>query len=55
MHDQLHAAGFVEKPLEDDRVVGRQYAERGVAGGEVFGKLPRRGLADAGPGREPLD
>ena len=28
--DQLHAADFVEEALEDERVVGRQHAERGM-------------------------
>jgi len=31
MNDQLHAAGFVEEALEDDRVECGQAAERGAA------------------------
>jgi len=39
MDDELHAAGFVEKPLEHDFLLARQCAERGMAGAEVIEKF----------------
>src|SRR5260370_35031120 len=47
MDDQLHAADGVEEALEDNRLLGRQHAERGMPGGEVIDQLVRRRLADA--------
>jgi hypothetical protein len=36
MDDELHAACFVKEALQHDSVLGRQAAERGGAGGEIF-------------------
>ena len=46
---QLGAAGFVEEALEHDGRLGRQYAERGLGGGEVVGQLLRGGGRRAAP------
>src|ERR1700732_4002973 len=46
MDDELHNADLVEKPLEDERVLGRQAAERRMSRGKIFYELPRRGLGD---------
>jgi len=35
MDDELHAADRVEEALEDERVEGRQGAQRGAGGGEI--------------------
>src|SRR5205823_9814677 len=51
--DQLHAADFVEEALEDDRVEGRQHAERGARRGEIFDDLARRAVVDADRVGEP--
>src|SRR5204863_4126364 len=53
--NQLHAADFVEETLEDNRVEGRQDAERGAGGGEVFDDLARRAVVDADFLREPSE
>ena len=46
MNNELHAAGFIEKPLEHDRVQGRQRAERRLAGTQVLHDLKRGGLIE---------
>jgi hypothetical protein len=51
--DQLHPAALVEEPLQDDRVRGRQRAERGQPGQQVADDDLHRGLADAALGLEP--
>ncbi len=46
--DELHAAGFVEEPLENDRRLRGHRAERRAAGREVLDELRRRIGGDAG-------
>jgi hypothetical protein len=48
MDHQLHAAGFVEEPLEHDLVLRRQGAERSAGRGQVLDELVggRLGQAD---------
>src|ERR1700674_1181122 len=46
MDDQLHPADRVEKALEDDRRLGRQYPKRGMPSGEIVDELARRRFAD---------
>src|SRR5262249_48378676 len=46
MNDELHAADFVEKALEHDRVLRRQAAERGAGRREIFDQLLRRRPGD---------
>ena len=45
--DELHAARFVEEPLEDDRVLRRQAAEGGRGSGQIVDELFGGGCADA--------
>src|SRR3979490_2890074 len=47
MNDQLHAAGFVEETLENDRVEWGQAAERRAAGAQVLNDLQSRRLAES--------
>jgi hypothetical protein len=47
MDHELHAPGFVEKALEDDRLLGGHHTERGAGGGQIFGQLLARGSAEA--------
>ena len=51
MNDELHAARFIEEPLEDDRVLRRQAAKGGGARGEVVDKLIGRGRRRRRPHR----
>src|SRR6185312_1991217 len=53
--DELHAADRVEKALKDERVEGRQGAERGPGGGEIFEDLARRAVIEAEGGGEPAE
>src|SRR3984893_15862467 len=53
MEAQLHAATLGEKTLEDELVLGRQAAERGMSRGEIFDELPRRGLGDGDLRKQP--
>ncbi len=46
MDDQLHAARLVEEALDEQRLLGRQRAQRRPARREMLGHLPGRGLAD---------
>ena len=48
MDDQLHAADRIEKSLENNRLAGRQGAERQIGRGQVFDELDCRRLGDAG-------
>ena len=43
MHDELHAARFVEEAFQHDGVLRRQTAERGVSGGKILDQLFRGG------------
>ncbi len=54
MNDQLHAAGFVEKTLENDRIERGQAAERRAAGAQVLNDLQSRRLAEPDGFDEPL-
>src|SRR5207245_3319827 len=45
---ELHAARFIEEALEDDRVLGRQHAERRAAFGEIVDRLFRAGKRQTG-------
>ena len=47
MNDELHAARFVEEPLEDDRVLRRQTAKSRGARGKIIDELIGRGRGDA--------
>ncbi len=53
--DELHAAGFVEEALEDDRVTGWQRAECRAAGGEIADELHGRWRLDADLVDEPAE
>src|SRR3712207_1206334 len=44
--DELHAAGLVEEALEDERILRREAAERGMGAGEIVDQLPRRRAGD---------
>ena len=39
VHDQLHAAGFVEEALQDNGVLGGQLPEHTLGAGQIFGEL----------------
>jgi hypothetical protein len=52
---ELHAARFVEEALEDDRVLSREDAQRGVSGGEIGDDLFCGRGRDPGFGDEPVD
>ena len=52
---ELHAAGLVEEPLEDQGVLRRQRAQRGVRIGEIRDRLFRGGRRDTGFVDEPVD
>ena len=39
MHDELHTACLVEKSFQNDVVLCRQAAERGMTGREILNKL----------------
>ena len=54
VNDQLHAAGFVEEALEDDRLLGRQGPERGARRGQIIHQLHRGRDCDTRLRREPL-
>src|ERR1700757_2553758 len=43
---QLGATSFIKEALDDERVLGRQNAERGVTRGQVFDKLLGGGFGD---------
>ena len=45
MNHELHAAGFVEETLEDDRLLRRHRTERGARGGQILDELLRRGTS----------
>src|ERR1700691_1179405 len=47
MNHQLHAAGFVEEPLENHRIEARQAAERRAARAEGLNELQCRGLVES--------
>ncbi len=51
--DELHPAGFVKEPLQDDGVHGRQRPERGQPGPQVADDGVGRGLADPAFGLKP--
>src|SRR4030095_16039773 len=50
MNDELHAARFVEKPLEDDALVRRHRAQCGARDGKVVDELRGGALGDSGIG-----
>ena len=47
MNHQLHAAGFIEKTLEDDGIERGQAAERGAARAEVLNQFNSRRLSES--------
>jgi len=47
MHHELHAADFVEEPLYDERLLGRQNPQRGVTRSQIFDELLGRGFGNA--------
>ncbi len=55
VHNELHAARFVEEPLEHECLLRRNHAKRRAPGGEVFEQLQRGALREPDIGDEPLD
>ncbi len=53
MHDELHAARFVEEALEHDRVDGGQHAERRIRGRQVVDDLFRGRCRQANRAAQP--
>ena len=47
VHNQLHPAGRVEEPLQDEGLLRRQVSQRLLRRAEVSGDLRRRGFRDA--------
>src|SRR5437762_2407894 len=45
MNHELHATGFVEETLEDDRLLRRHRTERGARGGQILDELLRGGTS----------
>src|SRR5439155_10982585 len=55
MKHELHAAGFVEEPFEDERLLGRNRAERRVCVRQIGDGLLRRRYVAAGFRLQPCD
>ena len=55
VQDELHPAGFVEEPLEHERLLRRDHAKRRAALGQVVDDLRSGGFRDPGVGHQPLD
>ena len=55
VHDELHAARFVEEPLEHECLLRRNHAKRRAPGGKVFEQLQRGALREPDVGDEPVD
>ena len=53
VHDQVHALGVVEEPLEHEVGVGGDDTEHGAAGGHVVDDLVDRGVVERGGRRQP--
>src|ERR1019366_7819459 len=53
MNDELHAAGFVEEPFEDERALRRQSLQGSPARGEIVEELRCGDLVEAQRLHEP--
>src|SRR5262245_59161734 len=55
MEDELHAAGFVEEPLEDERLLRGNHTKRRASGNEVARRLFGASVAESRLADQPIN